>query len=82
MNLAQKQNQADCIADKSMSMSSVHTERVQTENTEKGEDKTPKNRKAAKSGEENANQLPEDQEFAELWWSIPYRKLNTLTTQL
>jgi len=31
MNLAQKQNQADCIADKSMSMSSVHTERVQTE---------------------------------------------------
>jgi hypothetical protein len=46
MNLAQKQNQADCIADKSMSMASEYTERAQTEEkTEKGED---------------ANQLPED----------------------
>jgi hypothetical protein len=52
MNLAQKQNQADCIADKSMSMASEYTERAQTEEkTEKGED---------------ANQLPEDQEWAEI----------------
>jgi len=53
MNLAQKQNQADCIADKSMSMSSQQTERVEIteENTEKGKE---------------ANQLPEDQEWAEL----------------
>jgi hypothetical protein len=58
MNLAQKQNQADCIADKSMSMSSVHTERVQTENTD-----SPMNRNAAKS---DANELPENQEWADL----------------
>ena len=85
MNLAQKQNQADCIADKSMSCASQSnytvTERngeqenwAYTERTEKGEDsKTPMNKskrsnKSVKFGDacEDANQLPENQEWADL----------------
>ena len=81
MNLAQKQNQADCIADKSMSI--VNTSNVSmterdngpdnwayTERTEKGEDsKTPMN-KSKRSGEKSVrfdqNELPENQEWADI----------------
>jgi hypothetical protein len=78
MNLAQKQNQADCVADKSMSVaSSFLTERGEEEwpHTERdGEDsKTPMNkgkssrRKSVKFGNsDDGNDLPENQEWADL----------------
>ena len=83
MNLAQKQNQADCIADKSMSVADQsnysNTERAgdqevwaYTERTEKGEDsKTPMNKgkrgdKSVRFDNGDVNELPENQEWADL----------------
>ena len=75
MNLQMKQNQADCVADKSMScIDSQATERQQeewphTEREQEGENsKTPMNKSRRKSVKfEDENQLPENQEWADLW---------------
>jgi len=72
-----KQNQADCVADKSMScMDSQNTERnrenwpdTEREGNEGYDSKTPMNqsrRKSVKFGADESQELPENQEWAEI----------------